>query len=112
MQPPAAATGDCPAESPPFPRLRVDTDDPARLRITHTTRDQQRKPSPLITLRRPARPSATRHRNPRTVRVLRRSLESAEPTPADVGPRRATISHDQCSYRARQATSGTLWLRP
>jgi hypothetical protein len=79
MQPPAAAAGDCPAESPAFPHLRVDTDDPARLRITHTTRDQQRKPGPLITLRRPARPSATRHRNPRTARVLRRSPESAEP---------------------------------
>src|SRR5215472_4751383 len=79
MPPPATAAGDCPAESPALPRLRVDTGDPARLRITHTTRDQQRKPSPLITLRRPARPSATRHRNPRTARVLRRSLESALP---------------------------------
>jgi len=96
VHPPAAAAGDCAAESPAFPRLRVHPHDPARLRATDTSRDQPREQLSFSSLWCPTRQTA-HHRNSRTTRVLRRSLESAEPTAADTGRRRATSSHCRCS---------------
>jgi hypothetical protein len=77
MQLPAVPGSDRAAVSPPFPGPPADPDDPARLRITEPLRDQTRIMLSLLNLRRPTRPPATSHRNPRTHRVLRRPLEIA-----------------------------------
>lgn len=63
MQPPAITRPDCAAVSPPLARPPIDPDNPARLRVAHTPRDQRRELLPLRRLRRwPGTTSA--HRNP------------------------------------------------
>ncbi len=74
---PAVPGGDRAAVSPPFPGPPVDPDDPARLRIAKALRDQPRELLTLLRLRQGAR-SPPPHRNPRTHRVLRRPLDTAE----------------------------------
>src|SRR5664279_3407689 len=73
----APAAGDCPPVSPTFPGPRVDTHNPARLRVGDATRDQPCEPFPLLRLRRRTR-STVAHPNSRTPPVLRRSLETAQ----------------------------------
>jgi hypothetical protein len=77
--------------------------DPARLRVADTPRDQ---PPELLTLGRQRRPTpmTLNHRNPQDLRVLRPSLEPAEPTAADAQRPRAT------SGRVR-AGQGLIGLR-
>jgi hypothetical protein len=71
-----AAAGDCPAMSPAFPGPPVDAGDPARRQVTDSSRDQAGELLLLRRLRRWTRPALS-HRNSRTHRVLRRSLEPA-----------------------------------
>ena len=63
VQPPTAAAGDCSAVSPTFARPPVDTDDPARLRVTDAPRDQRGVLLTLGGLRRRTRPTPACHRN-------------------------------------------------
>jgi len=76
MQLPAIPGGDCAAVSPTFPGPPVDPDDPARLRVVVSLRDQPGELLTLLGLRQRTRSLAS-HRNPRTHRVLRRPLETA-----------------------------------
>jgi hypothetical protein len=76
MQLPAVTSRDCAAVSPPFPGPPVDPDDPARLRVVVSLRDQPRILLALLDLRQHPRSPAVPSQ-PRTCRVLRRPLETA-----------------------------------
>jgi hypothetical protein len=70
LQPGAAEAGRCTTKLPPFPGLRMNADDPARLRATNTPGNQPPELLPLRRQRRPTEPTLN-HRNPPSPQVLR-----------------------------------------
>jgi hypothetical protein len=57
------------ALSPPLPGPRIHADDPTRLRVRHTPRDQPREPLPLGCLRRQTQPTTNHSQLPDTFGV-------------------------------------------
>ena len=94
---------DRPPVTPPNTGLAMHTNLSARLAVTRPRSDQRRPSSPLLSLRRRSRrPLLSWHRNPQTVVVLRRSLES---TPSHWGQLRPAFSRATCASSRSASTT-------